>query len=242
MRFVPQTIFFVSMAVWIMFLFGFPIAPVRGVSAIYCDRIVLIVSILATSLMTFRVVDGALLNERFIKELMRHETKWPRGTAKKFGRGDFDDSDVSPYLDVKLIVWRTRVVGKEIYLPFLVLFIMVISRCSYFANWSWPVGLILVLGLTAAIAMVGALTLRYAAEWARDMSLKELEKRRQIYLNDNITSKVDDIQKMIDEIKAEREGAFSILSQYPWLAAILLPSGGIGVWALLEYFAKSVGS
>ena len=82
--------------------------------------------------------------------------------------------------------------------------------------------------------------LRDAAEAARQDAIRKMESRRIGHLKGNRKSLADAMDLLIDDVRDEKRGAFAVLSQYPWLAAIILPSSGLGAWALLEYFARSI--
>jgi hypothetical protein len=71
--------------------------------------------------------------------------------------------------------------------------------------------------------------------------VQKLEQRRVFYLQADKKGMAEAVAALITKVRAEREGAFSALSQYPSIAAIVLPSSGIGAWALLEYAAKTFG-
>ena len=47
-----------------------------------------------------------------------------------------------------------------------------------------------------------------------------------------------ELEDIGDLVQQEKEGAFSILSRHPLLAAILLPSGTVGIWVILEQLSK----
>jgi hypothetical protein len=54
------------------------------------------------------------------------------------------------------------------------------------------------------------------------------------------TPKIAATEQIIGEIQSNRTGAFATLSRHPLLAAMLLPTGGIGLWALLSYLANAM--
>jgi len=49
--------------------------------------------------------------------------------------------------------------------------------------------------------------------------------------------RAEQLRATIKEVESIDEGAFAPLSQHPLIGAILMPSGGVGVLSLLEYFA-----
>lgn len=217
--------------------------PVRGTALIRFDAFCLWASVLAFVFLTFFVLDATLLETRLIAYLTRTDTRYPPKTIERFRRYALKFQDIAEYVDIRLIASRTRAVGEVVYYPFVIFFLTVVARSSLFADWKWPASLIIVLLLSLSVAIAGTLLLRYAAEQARKQAVVKLKDRLIHYT----ASAGDDkhsaaLSQLIDLIENEREGAFSLLSEHPFVAAILLPSGSIGVWALLEYVAKYAGT
>ncbi len=92
---------------------------------------------------------------------------------------------------------------------------------------------------TLILAVLGALMLRGSAEEARRNALRKLHDRFMRYTAEDNSAKAKAFDHVIKLVRGEREGAFSMLSQYPLLAAVILPSSGIGLWALLEFAARA---
>jgi hypothetical protein len=225
-----------------MNVFGHPIPPCRGSLSFLIDTVVTLgFAVPLTILLTFYVIDATLVNYRFIKCLADFPTHWPPGAYAQCRGRRLPDADLAEYLDVRLIAERTRVVGTLVYYPFIVLFLMVISRVSFFDNWDWPVGLIALLAVSAVVAVGCSLALRRAAERARRQTLESLRQRWLQYCTgyEGQRVKAEGIHNVMEEVRNERAGAFALLSQYPLLAAILLPSSGVGIWVLLDYLAKT---
>jgi hypothetical protein len=59
---------------------------------------------------------------------------------------------------------------------------------------------------------------------------------REVVRVDN-AARAEQVKLLIDEIAAIRQGAFAPWSQNPLVAAVLIPTGGIGTWSLLEMLA-----
>jgi hypothetical protein len=136
------------------------------------------------------------------------------------------------------ITRRTRVVAKLIYFPFIVISLLVLSRSTFFDNWTMPIGLIIVLGSSVLIVSGCAVLLRNSAEDARRKVLKLLD-------DDLIRLKGDEgrtgqqIEAMIAQVRALNEGAFAPFSQQPVFRALLLPLSTFGGSALLDYFTAA---
>ena len=238
------SLFFYAIALLIVAIWGFPRPPARGDWATDCFNIVTYVFVgPLTFLLIFRMLDSMLLNRRFIRCVAEspNGVQWPPATLKKLKKYKIkatDCADLNEYLEIRLIAMRTDVAGKVVYYPLLVLLLLVASTNGFFCNWDWPLGVIIVCVLTALIAVAGALVLRNCAEGARTNALRSLRRKAVVDLMTG-SLKQDRFKELISRIESEREGAFSLLSQYPTLAAILLPSGGLGIWALLQYFSNA---
>jgi hypothetical protein len=197
--------------------------------------------VLLSIVFLFFVLDATMLNRTFITYLLQTDTRWPAGASDQFERTTLSDDDLTEYMDIRFIAQRTQVVGKFVYFPFLIFGLLIVSRISLFDNWEWPAGLVIVLAANFTLATVAAMMLRRAAERARANALKRLRERRMGYVYNAKPEQAAVLSDLISEVESEQTGAFSILSQYPWLAAVLLPSSGIGLWAILEYVARSSG-
>jgi len=241
LRIVPLIVIYLS--VFVMFGLGATPAPVRGWRADTAQWRILMLAVFASLALLFWVLDSTLLNRAFIRYLGRATTEWPpeyrEHYARKSGLGqDIQSEDFTEYLDIKLIAMRTRVVGESVYYPFVVLGLMLLARSSLFEDWHWGKGLWIIMACNVFIAISSALMLRSAAEEARGNALERLRARRlQCLANEEKHAGV--INEIIAAVENERSGAFSILSQHPVLASLLLPSGGAGLWIFLEYFARS---
>jgi hypothetical protein len=115
---------------------------------------------------------------------------------------------------------------------------MIVARSAYFDNWTWPYSLLLILCLNALWAFGAAALLRRAAEQLRTEVLTKLRSLRVASYNSPERREMFD--ELIDEIRSLKKGAFAPLTQQPFIQAIILPSGGLGLLAvgqrLLEVF------
>lgn len=236
-RILPMVAAYCILGIAVVNFFGAPNAPARGWSSQWWDAFSLWLMILTSTLLNFFVLDGTYLNKRFIEYLGKTRTYWPNGAFEDFAEG-IDFHALTELMDIRFIAMRTRTVGAVIYFPFVIFFLTILSRNPFFDDWSWPVGLVLILGLNMALAIIAALMLRGVAEEARVHALDAIDQRLITAKACGKSNEAAVLQSVRDRVAHEREGAFSILSQYPFIAAILLPSGGIGLALLLEYLPK----
>jgi hypothetical protein len=141
------------------------------------------------------------------------------------------------YLDIDLIATRTAVVGSLIYYPFILITLMIVSRISLFDNWTWPAGLFIVIAATGGYAAWSAWMLRRTAENARQTALKNLNDILIARTAEGLAGEAEaqTARETISIITAENRGAFAAISRHPLIRALLLPSGGAGIWALTQY-------
>jgi len=125
--------------------------------------------------------------------------------------------------------------------PFLILFLMYVARHPSFDQWDFPVGLIILLSLNVAYAFGNAIALRRSAEQAKKAALAKL-RARLFPLSDLIPSEKESkhqIERAIEAIRHNHEGAFLPFTTHPIFGAIAVPSGGYGIVLLMEYLGKT---
>jgi hypothetical protein len=244
-RIIPALAMFVVLGIFLMLTFGLGNCPYRGWVSYWTDRVLLVLSVGAMLALMFFVVDATRLCARFI-EVLKKPTDWSDILEKlsdeeKLGldesqlgrmKGDFDE-----WLDIKLIAFRTEAVGKLIRYPFIVLLIMLASRSRFFDNWNWSVGLVLTLAIYTTFALYCAVKMRRSAEKARNQAMGRLQTNL-VGIEGQDKVRAEKIRTMLAEIASIKQGAFSPFSENPVVGAILIPSGGMTLLALLEMFAK----
>lgn len=245
-RAVPGAVGFFGIGLGLMVLFGFPHVPYRGEWTWWVDALVMYPTYMLLVLLTFLVIDATRLCERFTLLLCR-QTKWPPPKIKRL-RGlaaaapdpkPEENRGLDEYLDIQLLARLTGVVGRLVYYPFLIITLLIVARNTYFDNWDWPPALLITMGGLLIVAVVAGLSMREAAENARAENLKSL---RKMQLQEAVNGGGGDggkLAKLIEEVETERRGTFASFGSHPLLRAFLLPSGGVGVWALLEWYANS---
>jgi hypothetical protein len=205
------------------------------------NYLVLALSVLATTLLMFYVVDATRLCRRLIKIMIATEIRWPEELLdREAARRGVEKSYLNEWLGIELIAQRTSVISVMLYYPFIVLFLMGVARHTYFARWDFPVGLMVVFGLNAAYAFGNAVYLRQSAEEAKRAAVAELTvKQRALSVKTPFKNlRVQQIERMVDLIEKNQEGAFLPFTRHPLFGAIALPTGGTGLLFLIEYLAS----
>ena len=233
------SVLYVVFAISLFHMLDSPVVPCRGDASLWADRLVLRLSVFLLIFLIFFVVDATMLCERFIKKLGQGLPRWPPESLDIWSSSIPGVRKIpEECLNIQLIAKRTEVVGSFVLYPFIVIFLMILSRINLFDKWDWPVSLVLVLSINSICAISCAFILRRSAKEAKDTTVENL-KRKRLQAEGNDT-RVQQLSLIIQEIENLKRGAFARLSQQPALRAILMPFGGLGTAWLLEYFTKSI--
>jgi len=208
--------------------------PARGLTASGFDRGVLIPAVIGMMILFFYVFDALQLNSNFIRIFTRGVSKWAPNVANWSRRKPpLTDEELSRYHDILFVAQRTEAVAPLIWYPLVVLAVMFVARSSFFDNWTWPLSLILVFALNAMWAFGSAVFLRRAAEQLRATAIRNLELlRASSYLSAFRRRAFDEL---IAEIRGLNKGAFAPLSEQHFIRAILVPGGGLGLLAVVQW-------
>lgn len=262
---------------------GKPIIPFRGGISFYVDKCILISSLLFMLVLIMFVINITWLCRNFIKEfavtglkktvnipkLLRARCSLEDDTCGKDGKrcqekyGECLNKyakqmthDTSGYwFTMKIIEEKTKVVGEMIKYPFLILFLLLVSRHKYFDNWAWTVPLAIVIGLTTLVALFCTIILFYEAKMARLQIITRLREEQLELINIQLPEDVDQFNdkksKLIEqqirskgyvmnEIQNMKSGAYSPLISFnnPIIMAILTPLGGMGSISLIQQLSQ----
>jgi hypothetical protein len=233
-RFIRVAILFVLYLTFSFFLFSiFPraVTPARGDTALKVDFWVLLGSVLTLMILSFYVVDAIQLNSNLIRLFAREVTKWGHGVAEQCRRSPpIPEEELSAYHEIFFVAQRTQVVARLIWYPLIVLTLLVVARWSLFDNWSWPASLLIIYALNAAWALGSAVYLRRAAEQLRAAALDNLALLRLGAFTNEV--KRETFDELIVEIRNLKKGAFAPLSEQPFIRAVLLNTGSLGLLAV----------
>lgn len=206
-------------------IFGLPHVPYRGWVGWVVDYTVLAACLLVLAALSCFAANAAQQCGTLIE---KYSAKLAGGAAV---------SGVNDLEHLQFLGSVSEPVEQTVYYPFLVLAIVIVSYGSYFADWGLPLTVGFYACVIAAVVLIGAWSLRRAASRAKT-SMIERVRDRVLALPTNKPERAS-LQAVLDEIKEYRKGAFGSISQHPVVAALLLPSSGLGVWALLQYLASS---
>ncbi len=244
-RILPQTLMLGVLSLALLVILGFPYAPTRGAFAWWINGIILSISSLSLGLLIFYVVDAIRVCTGFIHQFALEPTRWPAPVLQSFcALRKVQPEILSEWLDIRFIAERTQVVGSLIHYPIIGLFLSVIARNRIFDDWAYPPGLLIIYGVSAAYVLICAILLSMAAEKARRSAVSrlrdhlfELRGRAQEPGNaDRCAHQIAQVDLMLQDIQGTQQGAFAHWTQHPVFQALLLPSGGFSILALLDYF------
>ena len=239
-RFLLPSVIYLAFGMLLIFTIGLPDAPYRGAVSNWTLILTLIASVGLMVALIFYVLDATRLCERFIRHLSTSFSKWPDDKARQAGEHKKGTKTVPPpppadWRDIQLITKRTQAVGRLMLYPVIVIILMIISRSDYFDNWGFPWPIILLASLGMLFALGCGVVLRRAAERARHIAITSLTDKLFTQIREGKKDKpeAEQVRLAIREIESLREGAFAPITQQPVVQAILLPSGGLGGWAII---------
>ena len=232
---------FILSIILIMSLMGWPYTPARGKTSDFWNETCLKLSVASFLLLTFFISDAIRLCSQFIRTISKDPAQWPQKTIEKFkdGTNISDNNLLSSWLTIDLIAKQTAAVTPLIYLPFVIVTVMIVSRSPYlFDRWAWPIQLVVVIGASILFATLTSFVLRRDAEQARKIILNRLSiNRLQADLDDRKNLETEVVS---DHIRETREGAFAPFFQTSVIRAIVVAFGGYSGIVILELMAKSL--
>lgn len=233
-------IFWAGYVVAIVLLSAFcrqPHLPGRGSLIFTLDHVILIFAVLFSNFLTLFVVHATLLEGKFIALLQERKPVWSPATLARHRREPGAGQDyLAHHLDLRLVAQRSEVVTELIYYPCITIALLIVCRLPQFDHWDWPPLLVLIFTCNIAMVCGCAWVLRHLAERLREKSIERLrdalcDRRAR---GDEPGTKA--IAGLIEEAETLHLGIFAPISHQPIVGALLLPSGGAGVWGLLQYF------
>lgn len=216
-----------------------PNTHIRGAFARGVDLTLLLTSVACFLGFLFAVLDAVFVTKQLLDKI-RLRTRWPDALNEE-KRREFavEDQDLDGFLDVSFAAELTADLGRLIYLPFLLQFLFILSRNSYFDHWTWPLGLVCVFCGNFTIACVAWGVLRHSAKSIRRAALDDLasvihKAAAKAGVSESERARHKALLKMRKRIEEERRGAYSRIIQDPALLAMLLPTSVFGIVVVLS--------
>jgi hypothetical protein len=238
-RAIVPTIIYFACARILLVLFGMPAQPWRGTTVTSWGEWVRYPFVFSFLLLSFLTIDAALRCRRFINALAALPTHYPSTTMSYFRsqRGDLGEEYLEEWIDIQLVADLTERVGRLLWFPGIVFFVMLASLNSWTDHWPMSKGLMLVLVTNLGLSIVSVVILQRAAQAARckaESSLAaKLKRAEAVAAPSTEANDARQAEKLLEEIRTLRRGAFVGFWQNPALSAVLVPSGGTAMIQLL---------
>jgi hypothetical protein len=164
-------------------------------------------------------------------------TRWPSDLTKKTN----DDLALAPdsfsavasgVLDVKFVAAFTERVHVVFYLPFVVLFLLILSRNSYFDRWPWPFGLDFIFIVNFVIAFTCSWCIRRVAAKVKSEAIYNMKLAKNLSCaNPELSQR---ISMAIEYTEGVQRGAYSNWLHNPSVIGTLVPTGSAGLIAIVR--------
>jgi hypothetical protein len=236
---IPYIVFGIGLMLWS----GIDmLRPLRGTEAWAWDPWLLYGASLSFLFLTFMTIDAACLCRWFIQCLSEVPTEYSLATTNYFSRlrGDVDRRYLDEWIDLQLIADLTEHVDRLVYCPFIVFFLLLLARNEWWDRWPWPWPLITIFVVNLMLAAASVIILQNAARKAKseaEATLATKVKRLQAATAESeVKNNANQAERLLEEIRSLRRGAFVPFWENPVLGAVLLPSGGMAVVQMLIWF------
>ena len=145
------------------------VPPLRGDVVRRWDSVLLLVAVLSFLFLTFMTIDAARLCRWFIQCLSEAPTEYTPATTDHFSRlrGDVDRRYLDEWIDLQLIADLTERVGRLVYYPSIVFFLLLLARNEWWDHWPWPWVLITIFVCNFPLAATSVVILQNAARKAK---------------------------------------------------------------------------
>jgi len=219
--------------------------PLRGPTVMRYDSIILYLAVISFLFLTFMIIDAVRLCRWFIQHLSEVPTEYPLAATNHFSRlrGLVDRRYLDEWIDLQLIADLTEHVGRLIYYPFIVFFLLLLARNDWWDRWPWSWSLIIIFVGNLTLAAASAVILQTTARKAKNEAEAALEakvKRLQAAAAESpAVNNAYQAERLLEEIRNLRRGAFVPFWENPVLGAALLPSGGAAAFQILMLLLNS---
>jgi hypothetical protein len=227
-----------ALFVFLCDVFGWPSIPWRGAFD-DLDPALATVMVGLMAILTFLVADATVLCLKFVVFLRDNRTRWMTTTRGEYIRrlGLDDEPLLDDWIDLRFMAARTKCIGNLIYMPFAISALLMISRSALFVNFAPSAPLLIIHVVAIVVLFACAMMLCFNAERAREIAKKRIADRIQVVKADHSPDpqKIGRLEDLLKHVEELHEGAFVPLSEQPPIRALLLPLGGLGWTALLDY-------
>ena len=230
-RVLRLTVVYMGLTAIVFSVFGEIDFPGRGDVARYVYYANTLVGGLAMLFLLFYVADASVLCVLWMK-------KWRELIFNRTQRESHAPShkidERKLWYEISVLAERTQEVGQLIYYPFIVIFLGLIARSSYFDNWGLSQRVAIVLAFNIVVVVYCALKLRSEAERIRAQAIDCLNDKLIAGGGDYQTQDKESIKQVISLLRELRVGAFRAWGSQPFVRVSLMLLAMTGV-SVAEY-------
>jgi hypothetical protein len=213
-------------------------ASFRGSFSYTVNGWLITLCVMAFNLLLFYVFDALYICNRCIKRLTSGKPQWSPETYEKFrGGAHLENEHLDHWIAVHMIGRRTEAVGPLIYMPFLLLFLIILARNSVFEHWALVPSVLGYWTMSAGLLVYAALSLRMTTEAERSKATETLAAQLLVAKGGTNAGLVAQLQMMLDELNGYRQGAFASYADQHFIRALLLPLAGVAGSLLINYLS-----
>jgi hypothetical protein len=235
-RCAPLTIVGLGVGWLLVAWLGGPGVPYRGFASLFVYSLVIFVGVVLFLYLIFIVVDVIKLAQRMIDQLNDGVSQWPDSTQQKFQEQlHLDAPTRNDWIDLRWIAEHTAAIDTVIYYPAIILVLFIFARHRAIDNFDINPALVVIFVISGLTAVACAVMVRRSAEHARHVAASRISRRLIAAKGDGAATASAQLQEVLDRVEKLRDGAFAPYAQQPMLKALLLPLGGIGGAALVDY-------
>jgi hypothetical protein len=229
-------------AVWLFYflltlIFDTPSAPTRGGLSEQLYSLVTSALFLCTLALIFFVADATWLCRQLTRDIRPATVFWPEQTLNELKQQyGLSREALADCLDLRFLAQRSKCITALLYGPFLIIALIVVSQGGLPAQYGRSIPAFVAVGVALLVVIGCVVALRMSAEATRAAAHRRLTERllRAKGCQDG-GPVADQLELVLRRIGELREGAFSPFAQQPVVRAMLLPLGGFGGTALLNY-------
>jgi hypothetical protein len=216
--------------------------PIRGDVITILNRFLILGSVLGFLLLAFLTIDASRLCRSFIEKISARPTQYPEATRRHFSRqmGKIDVEYLDEWIDLQLIAELTEKVGRLVYYPAGLSLLLLLARNSWWDAWSWPESLIAIFALNFVLALTSVVILQRAARDAKHKAEQSLttkvKKLHAQTARSSAENNAAQAEKLLEEIRQLRRGAFVPFWENPVVGAVFLSSGGTTMLQVFIWF------
>lgn len=177
---------------------------------------------------------------RFIEKLSAG-AEFPDATRTHYRskRGNVPPDCLDDWIGTRLIADLIERVGKLLWFPGIVFFLLLIARLPWWDNWPWHPAHVIIMTLNFIIALASVLILQRAARAAKRAAEERLTakvKKLHALASPPKQNDASQAESLLKEVREIHHGAFAPIWENPVVGAVLVGPGGLTILQMLVWF------